>query len=110
MSLLINMIPLYLSGNFHCFGMCGPIAMLMSTKKSSWLYLFGRLISFSLFGFLCGLLGCVFSFHFKDYFISAALSLFLGVFSPFQEGLFFLDVLFLALNFGIGCFFNRLIA
>ena len=54
-----------LLGSFHCLGMCGPIAFVLPVDKSSWsktltgtfLYHFGRLLSYGLIGFLFGLLG-----------------------------------------------------
>lgn len=47
-------------GSWHCAGMCGPIATLMSTRKSLWSYNLGRLISYSLLGTVAGGLGQVF--------------------------------------------------
>ena len=54
-----------LLGSFHCLGMCGPIAFVLPVDKSSrsktfygtFLYHFGRLLSYGLIGFLFGLLG-----------------------------------------------------
>jgi sulfite exporter TauE/SafE len=54
-----------LLGSLHCLGMCGPIALalpLNQTSKTSFiisriLYNFGRVISYSLMGFVFGLLG-----------------------------------------------------
>ncbi|MNK12035.1 hypothetical protein D3C87_300910 [compost metagenome] len=44
-------------GSWHCAGMCGPIATLMSTRNSLWAYHLGRLISYVGLGILAGLLG-----------------------------------------------------
>lgn len=44
-------------GSWHCAGMCGPIATLMSTRKSLWSYNLGRLISYSLLGAIAGGIG-----------------------------------------------------
>lgn len=44
-------------GSWHCAGMCGPVATLMSARKSLWSYHLGRLISYSLLGLLAGSLG-----------------------------------------------------
>lgn len=65
--------PIYIStgfilgllGSLHCLGMCGPIALALpinQTSKASllfsrFLYNFGRIISYSLMGFVFGLLG-----------------------------------------------------
>ncbi len=54
-----------LLGSFHCLGMCGPIAFVLPVDKSSkaktfygtFLYHFGRLLSYGLIGLLFGLLG-----------------------------------------------------
>lgn len=54
-----------LAGSFHCIGMCGPIAFILPVDRSSkvklfyqiFLYHFGRLLSYSIIGFLFGLIG-----------------------------------------------------
>lgn len=54
-----------LAGSFHCIGMCGPIAFLLPVDRSSkskmffqtFLYHFGRLLSYSIIGILFGLIG-----------------------------------------------------
>lgn len=54
-----------LAGSFHCIGMCGPIAFVLPVDKSSksklsfqtFLYHFGRLISYSIIGILFGFIG-----------------------------------------------------
>ncbi len=54
-----------LAGSFHCIGMCGPIAFLIPLNRKSiinasfqlFIYHFGRLISYSIIGFLFGILG-----------------------------------------------------
>ena len=54
-----------LLGSFHCIGMCGPIAFVLPVDRSSqaktflgtFLYHFGRLLSYGLIGLLFGLLG-----------------------------------------------------
>lgn len=53
------MLPIYLLGNIHCLGMCGPIALIMSTHPKANLYLLGRFISFTLAGFVAGGAGYV---------------------------------------------------
>ncbi|MGZ3769974.1 MAG: sulfite exporter TauE/SafE family protein [Bdellovibrio sp.] len=44
-------------GSWHCAGMCGPIATLMSTRKNLWSYNIGRLLSYTLMGCAAGGLG-----------------------------------------------------
>lgn len=54
-----------LVGNFHCAGMCGPIAIALPTNKYSWperllgslLYNLGRTITYSVLGAIFGLVG-----------------------------------------------------
>ncbi len=54
-----------LAGSFHCIGMCGPIAFVIPVDRSSktrlyfqtFLYHFGRLLSYSLIGLLFGFIG-----------------------------------------------------
>jgi len=54
-----------LAGSFHCIGMCGPIAFVLPVDRSSksrmlyqtFLYHFGRVLSYSLIGLLFGLIG-----------------------------------------------------
>ena len=54
-----------LAGGFHCIGMCGPIAFIIPVNRSSttslifqtFLYHFGRLLSYSLIGLLFGFIG-----------------------------------------------------
>lgn len=52
-------------GSFHCVGMCGPIALAIPLKRtSSWsiflgtlTYNLGRVLTYTIFGFLFGMLG-----------------------------------------------------
>jgi sulfite exporter TauE/SafE len=53
-----------LLGSLHCIGMCGPIALLIPTSKNPALkfiqiitYNFGRVLTYSMFGLVFGLLG-----------------------------------------------------
>ena len=54
-----------LAGSFHCIGMCGPIAFVLPLDRTSkgkmvyqtFLYHFGRLLSYSIIGILFGLIG-----------------------------------------------------
>ncbi len=63
--MLWSAIILGLLGSFHCIGMCGPIAFMLpvdrsnSTKKviQISIYHFGRLLAYSLIGFIFGLVG-----------------------------------------------------
>lgn len=63
--MLVSAFLLGLAGSLHCVGMCGPIALVLPVDRSSKptmaiqtiLYHFGRLLTYSFFGLLFGLLG-----------------------------------------------------
>ncbi|MCF8715395.1 sulfite exporter TauE/SafE family protein [Joostella atrarenae] len=63
--MLLSAFILGLLGSFHCIGMCGPIAFLLpldhknQTKKvfQIFIYHFGRILTYSLIGFIFGWLG-----------------------------------------------------
>lgn len=83
MSFLLVAISLGFLGSFHCIGMCGPIAIALpvhqkklSNKIVSILaYNFGRILTYSLFGAVFGIIGQSFAlFGFQQ-----KLSIFLGV-------------------------------
>lgn len=61
MHLLITAFSLGLLGSFHCLGMCGPIAFALPVKNnrllSAVLYNLGRIITYSTFGLLFGIIG-----------------------------------------------------
>lgn len=65
MQLVLAAISLGLLGSFHCIGMCGPIALALPIHQYSpfkkylgiLLYNLGRIFTYSLLGFLFGLLG-----------------------------------------------------
>lgn len=57
MQLFFTLLPLYLVGNFHCLGMCGPLVMLLAKHQFRYFYFLGRLLSFSLAGLIAGSLG-----------------------------------------------------
>jgi sulfite exporter TauE/SafE len=65
MELVIAAISLGFLGSFHCIGMCGPIAMALPTGGKQgfakiiapFVYNAGRVVTYSLFGLLFGLLG-----------------------------------------------------
>ncbi|MCK4562678.1 MAG: sulfite exporter TauE/SafE family protein [Flavobacteriaceae bacterium] len=63
--MLYTALILGLLGSFHCIGMCGPIAFILPVDKSNkskmivqtFLYHFGRLLTYSIIGLLFGLIG-----------------------------------------------------
>ena len=63
--MLYSALILGLLGSFHCIGMCGPIAFVLPLDRSSrakmlfqtFLYHFGRLLTYSIIGLVFGLIG-----------------------------------------------------
>lgn len=80
MTLLMTLLPLYLFGNFHCFGMCGPLAMTISHHRYRALYFLGRLLSFTFAGAFAGSLGFVLQIFLSRFAVGAILSLSFGLF------------------------------
>lgn len=78
MSLFLTMLPLYLIGNLHCMGMCGPIVALLGRHRHRYWYFAGRCTSFSLAGMLAGALGAVINVTLKSYHIPAVTSFVFG--------------------------------
>lgn len=78
MSLLFAMLPIYVLGNLHCLGMCGPIAMLLGASPYRGFYLLGRLISFTLAGTIAGLFGEVIGAWLASHHLSGWFSVIFG--------------------------------
>lgn len=78
MSLFFSLLPLYVVGNLHCIGMCGPLVMMLGSHRYRHLYFLGRLLSFSLTGMIAGALGAVLDAVLKHYHIPAMASFLFG--------------------------------
>ncbi len=65
------MLPLYLFGNLHCAGMCGPLVMMIGHHDYRYFYFLGRLLSFTLAGTIAGEAGAVLNAFLKQYQIPA---------------------------------------
>lgn len=78
MTLLMAMLPFYLLGNFHCLGMCGPLAMMIGAHRYRYLYLAGRMLAFSMAGMLAGAVGAVSNLLLSHYHLSALTSVIFG--------------------------------
>jgi uncharacterized protein len=78
MSTWILLFPLFLFGNIHCFGMCGPLVMTLGRHQYRYYYFFGRILSFSLVGMAAGELGEVATLYLRDYAVGALLMLVFG--------------------------------
>lgn len=93
MTLFLSLLPVYLFGNLHCMGMCGPLVMLLGQHRYRFFYFLGRLSSFSLAGMLAGELGSVLHLFLKHYFLAEIVSLICGsamigwgIFKTFHQG------------------------
>lgn len=51
------LLPLYLLGNLHCMGMCGPLVMMIGRHEHKYWYFLGRTLSFTLAATLAGAFG-----------------------------------------------------
>lgn len=72
------MLPIYLFGNLHCIGMCGPLVMMIGQHRYRYAYFLGRLISFSLAGAIAGGIGAVIAVSLKAYQVPAIASFIFG--------------------------------
>ncbi len=79
MTLFLSLLPLYIFGNLHCLGMCGPLVMLLGQHSYRLYYFVGRLVSYSSAGFFAGWLGAVLHLSFKKIFLSEIMSCFVGI-------------------------------
>lgn len=78
MTLFLSLLPLYIFGNLHCLGMCGPLVMLIGRHRFRHFYFLGRTLSFSLAGFAAGEMGAVLHIFLKQYFLAEIGSLICG--------------------------------
>lgn len=78
MSLFLQLLPLYLLGNFHCIGMCGPLVMMLGRHHYRYFYFLGRTVSFSLAGMIAGEVGAVLNLYLHNFYIPALLSFLVG--------------------------------
>lgn len=72
MSLLLSMLPVYLLGNLHCMGMCGPLVMFLGQHRFRNAYFLGRVAAFTFAGMIAGEIGAVVQLFFKQFHIPAA--------------------------------------
>jgi len=78
MTLLLTMLPIYLLGNLHCLGMCGPLVMMIGKNRFRYFYFLGRLLSYTTVGAIAGGFGAVLNVLLHAYSIPAATSLIFG--------------------------------
>jgi len=72
------MLPLYLFGNLHCLGMCGPLVMMIGQHRYRYFYFLGRTLSFSLAGMVAGAVGAVADSFFRHYHLAEATTFLFG--------------------------------
>ena len=78
MTLFLTLLPLYIFGNVHCLGMCGPLVMMIGRHPYRHLYFLGRLLSYALAGLLAGGAGAVLHVFLKTYHIAELTSFLFG--------------------------------
>lgn len=78
MTLFFTLLPVYIFGNMHCLGMCGPLVMMIGQHRHRFYYFFGRLLSFSLAGMLAGEAGAVLQLILKNFHIAEGMSFIFG--------------------------------
>lgn len=78
MALFFSLLPLYLLGNLHCLGMCGPLVAMIGRHRYRLHYFLGRLCSFSLAGLIAGGFGAVLGAALSAYHLSALTSFLFG--------------------------------
>jgi uncharacterized protein len=78
MTLLLTMLPLYIFGNLHCLGMCGPLVMMIGKHRTRYFYFFGRILSFTLAGMAAGEAGTVLQIVLSRYHLAALTSFLFG--------------------------------
>lgn len=88
------MLPVYLVGNFHCIGMCGPLVMMLGRHNYRYWYFLGRFLSFTVAATIAGGIGAVTNAVFHEFyigqaacFIFGAILLVLGLSTLFQWSL-----------------------
>lgn len=79
MTLLFSMLPLYLLGNLHCIGMCGPLVMMIGKHTYAYWYFWGRIASFTLVASIAGGIGTVLTLFFHEYYFSSLLAFVFGL-------------------------------
>ena len=79
MSLFFSLLPVYIFGNLHCAGMCGPLVMLLAKHPFRWAYFLGRLSSYTLVGLISAEMGTLLFSFLARYHVGASISLLFGL-------------------------------
>lgn len=112
MSFALVAISLGLLGSFHCIGMCGPLALALPVHQKSMIgrvlsilvYNSGRVLTYSVFGLLFGLIGKGFFIAGFQQGLSIVIGLAILIAVIFPSGMIFKN----KLNSGVFSFFNAL--
>lgn len=78
MTLFLSLLPLYLLGNLHCLGMCGPLVMLLGKNRYRFFYLLGRILAFTLAGLVSAEMGLFLTSILEHYRIPSLMSFLVG--------------------------------
>ena len=100
MTTFITLLPLYIFGNIHCFGMCGPLAFFISQNRYRYFYFAGRILSFTLAGAIAGALGVVIQSYLKILDIAAFVSILAGLLIFFGGLIYLLNLKLINLQSG----------
>lgn len=72
------MLPIYLLGNLHCLGMCGPLVAMLGQHRFRYCYFLGRIVSFTLVATIAAEAGAILNEYLHKIHLSALLSIGLG--------------------------------
>lgn len=78
MALFLSLLPLYLLGNLHCMGMCGPLVFMIGRHRFRYVYFLGRTLSFTLAGLIAGGMGASLNALLQQYHLASMTSFFFG--------------------------------
>ena len=78
-SVIFSLLPIYIFGNLHCAGMCGPLVMLLAKHPYRWAYFLGRLFSYTLVGLISAEMGLFLFSFLARYHVGASISLLFGL-------------------------------
>jgi len=78
-ALFLALLPLYVIGNIHCLGMCGPLVALLAAHPHRRFYFVGRTAAFALAGWTAGALGAVLNYAAHSLYLPSIAALLFGV-------------------------------
>lgn len=78
MPLFFSLLPIYILGNIHCLGMCGPLVMMIGRHQYRYFYFLGRILSYAIAGWIAGGMGTVLTVLLGNWYLPALISLAFG--------------------------------